>query len=286
MSTQPFDPAQYKDGQRREWDSVSEGWRKWWARIEEGFQNGSDRMVELAEIQPGHRVLDVATGIGEPAVTAARRVGPTGKVIGIDQAPNMLAIGRERVTSLGLENVEFQEMDAERIDFPESSFDAVLCRMGLMFLPDVSAALKRIRSVLTPGGRFVAVIPDLPPKVPMISVAMGVVQQTLQLPPPPPGVPNFFSLSAPGVMQQTFVDCGFSDVRSEPLTLDLEYASGEEYAEFLKDVVAAVTMLLAGQSAERQTEIWQAIADAARQYAIADGTIHMPNETVCLVGRR
>ncbi len=73
MSDQPFDSNQFKAGQRRDWDQVSAGWEKWWETFERGAQHVSDRLVVLAEVQPGHRVLDVATGIGEPAVTAARR---------------------------------------------------------------------------------------------------------------------------------------------------------------------------------------------------------------------
>ncbi len=96
MTTQPFDPVRYKEGLRLDWDAVASGWKQWWKTIEQGAQPVSDRLVALAKIQPGHWVLDVATGIGEPAITAARIVGPTGRVVGIDQAPRMLAIARER----------------------------------------------------------------------------------------------------------------------------------------------------------------------------------------------
>ena len=115
MSTEGFDPARYKAAQRQEWGAVAERWRKWWETIERGAQHVSDRLIELAEIQPGQRVLDVATGIGEPSLTAARRVGPTGSVVATDQAPQMLKIARERSDDLGLRNVEFHEMDAEAL---------------------------------------------------------------------------------------------------------------------------------------------------------------------------
>ena len=135
MTTPPFDPVQYKTTQRQEWDSASSGWNKWWSLIEQAMQPASDRLVALAELQPGQRVLDVATGIGEPAVTAARRVGPGGQVVGTDLSSEMLIIARERVSALGLKNLTFRQVDAEALDFPENSFDAVLCRFGLMFLP-------------------------------------------------------------------------------------------------------------------------------------------------------
>ena len=106
MATQEFDATRYKSAQRQEWDAVAIGWSRWWETIEKGAQHVSDRLVELADVQPGHHVLDVATGIGEPCLTAARRVGATGSVIGTDQSQQMLAVARDRATALGLTNVD------------------------------------------------------------------------------------------------------------------------------------------------------------------------------------
>ena len=175
MSTQPFDPQGYKDRQRQEWNAVAEGWRKWWPLIEQGAQQVSERLVDLAGVEPGHRMLDVATGVGEPAVTAARRVGPQGLVVATDQSPEMLAIARERGAALGLSNLEFHAVDAETLDFPEGSFDAALCRWGLMFLPDAVEGLQRIRRLLVPGGRFATSVWGPPQKTPLLSLAMGVL---------------------------------------------------------------------------------------------------------------
>jgi len=176
MTTPEFDATRYKSTQRQEWDAVAAGWNKWWEIIEKGAQHVSDRLVELAAIKPGHHVLDVATGIGEPCLTAARRVGATGKVIGTDQSPQMLALARKRATDLGLTNVEFREMDAEALDLPEESFDAVLCRWGLMFLPDLTEVLSSIHRLLVSSGRFAATVWGEPQAVPMLSLPMGVVR--------------------------------------------------------------------------------------------------------------
>ena len=114
MTTQSDDLARYREEQRRQWDSVAAGWKKWWPTIENGAQNVSQRMIELAEVRPGHQVLDIATGIGEPALLAAGRVGPAGRVIATDLSFRMLDIARERAAALGMANVEFMEADAER----------------------------------------------------------------------------------------------------------------------------------------------------------------------------
>jgi len=148
------DPKQLKDEQRRDWDAAAAGWKKWWPLFERSAQHVSDRLVELAGVGIGARVLDIATGNGEPALTAARRVGPGGRVIATDQSVGMLTIARERAAALGVANVEFREIDGESLAIPESDFDAVLCRWGLMFMPDVKGALIGIHQRLRAGGRL------------------------------------------------------------------------------------------------------------------------------------
>src|SRR5918911_2535852 len=122
------------------WDNAAAGWQSWWDTIERGAHKVSNELVELAELKPGDRVLDIATGIGEPAVTAARKVMPNGKVLAIDISPQMLAIAKTRAKSLGLDGImEFRESDGEKIDLPDSTiatkFDAIVSRWGLMFFP-------------------------------------------------------------------------------------------------------------------------------------------------------
>jgi len=158
MSTQPFDAARYKAGQRWEWDTAVPRLKDWGPFLVQQLQPVSERMLELADIQPGSRVLDVATDGGEPAVTAAHRFGSSGQVIATDLAPQMIALGRERAAELGLHNIDFREMDAEAPDLPEHSFEIVLCRLGLMFLPNPQGALERLHKLLVPGGRLVAAV--------------------------------------------------------------------------------------------------------------------------------
>jgi ubiquinone/menaquinone biosynthesis C-methylase UbiE len=286
MSTDRFDPAEYKAGQRQQWDAAAAGWDKWWDTFEQEAGHISDRLVEMAEIAPGHRILDVATGIGEPALTAARRVGPTGRIVATDQAPQMLDFARKRADALAMRNVEFREMDAEALELPESSFDAILCRWGLMFLPNLSDALSSMRLLLVPGGRLAATVWSVPSKVPMISLAMGVVRQMLQTPAPPEETPGPFSLADSNALEQALRQAGFVHVRSERLTVTWELASVDEYVSRQQDVAAPLRAMLADQTSERQAEVWQAISDAAGRYAVADGTIRMPNEAICVVGRR
>jgi SAM-dependent methyltransferase len=225
MATQTFDGVTYKAAQRQDWSTASAGWKKWRMIIEQGFTPVTQRMVELAQVRTGQRVLDVTTGIGEPALTAARLVGPSGHVTATDIAPGMLEIATERAKQAGLSNIEFREMDAESIDFPEGSFDAVLCRFGLMFLPNLAASLKAIRRVLATGGHLAAAVWG-PPERHFGTVTMGAVARELQLPPPQPGTPNIFSLADRKALERSLAQAGLTDVRTEPLNVTGEFDSG------------------------------------------------------------
>ena len=120
--TSTFDPNQFKMGQRQNWNSVAEGWKQWWDAFEKGAHRLSNRLIELAKIKSGQRVLDIATGIGEPAITAAKIVGTSGHVLATDISTQMLRIAKERAASLGLQDIiEFKESDAEVLDLPNSS---------------------------------------------------------------------------------------------------------------------------------------------------------------------
>lgn len=143
MST--LDSNKYKEAGHQSWDRVANNWQKWWKTIERGAEKVSRRLIELAEIKPGSKVLDIATGIGEPAITAANQVDNSGHVLATDISSQRLSLAIQRAVSLGLQDVtRFKEGDVETIDLPSSTFNAVFCRWGLMFLPDLKAGLSNI----------------------------------------------------------------------------------------------------------------------------------------------
>jgi len=287
MSTVPFDPNQWKARQRQEWDSVAAGWRAWWPTFERSVQVLNDHLIALAHIEAGQRVLDIATGIGEPAVTAARRVGPSGQVVAIDQSPSMLAIARERVAALGLQNMHVLELDAEQLHLLEAPFDAALCRWGFMYLPHLVSALQGLRQRLLPGGRVAAAVWPAPSRVPMLSVPREIISQYIEVPSPPPGMPGLFSLSDVGRLEQAFTQAGWSGVGSESLELNLELDSAADYAQFMQAISPSLNALLASQSTEQQERIWQAVRETVqKRYGRADGMVRIPGETICLVARR
>jgi SAM-dependent methyltransferase len=253
--------------------------------FERAAQHVSDRLVELAAVCPGHRVADLATGIGEPAITAARRVGTAGRVVAIDQSPGMLAVARERAVALALGNLEFRVGDIESLEADEHTFDAAICRWGLMFVPNLDSAARGIRRALKPGARFATAVWSAPDKAPMISLGSDAVRKIAGLPPREPGALDPFRLADVSILTRALEGAGFSEVRSEPLEVVFEFASPEEFTRFRAGVNAPMRAVLERCTPEMREQISRATAEAAAPYRRADGSLRLPNETICVAAR-
>jgi ubiquinone/menaquinone biosynthesis C-methylase UbiE len=286
MSTQSDDLARCKERQRQQWDNAAAGWKRWWRAIENGAQHVSMRMVELAEVEPGQRVLDIATGIGEPALLAASRVGPTGSVVATDLSSQMLDIARERANTLGLTNVEFIEADVQGLDSLDGRFDAILCRWGVTSLPNPPNTLVTIRRMLTPSGSFATAVWEVEPKGrPMASIATDVARELFDLPSAPRADPSL-SGSAKDALEKEMIEAGFADVRVEEMTLILELPSAEDCTQYLMDVSPEFAGLLSDKSSGQREEFRLRLAERLRPFVTVDGGVRVPNVTICAAGRR
>jgi SAM-dependent methyltransferase len=288
MASSTFDPNSFKMAQREGWDSVAGGWKEWWVPIEKGAQKLSQRLIELAEIKPGQRVLDVATGIGEPSITAAKVVGTGGHVLATDISGQMLAIAKERATFLRLQDIiEFKESDAENLDLANSSFDAALCRWGLMLFPNLDTAIGKIYSSLVSGGRFAAAVWADATKVPIINLATRIIGSEVRISVPPIGVPNPFSLSDTNKLEDSLARAGFRDIHIGTEIVTFEFESGEDYCRYCQAVSVSARTALSKVTEGRKEDVWRKVAEeAARNYGTANGPIKMDNESICIVGTR
>lgn len=284
----PSPAISYKERIRHEWDAVAADWAddRWYRVVERSAQTCNDRLVELAGLQPGHVVLDVGTGIGEPAVTAARRVAPGGRVLGIDLAPGMIREGRRRIRHLGLPNVELTVGDVESLDLPAAAFDAVLSRWTLMLMEDLETTLAGLLRLLAPGGMLAAGLWGHPRRVPMVSAALGAALELLRIPAPPPEAPGHLWARGSDTLEALAREAGFSDVRTESLDLVFDLPSPEHYAEFVYRMAGPVRVLVDSQPERVARDLLDVFARAARSFRRPDGTVRFVNETILLVGRR
>ncbi len=291
-STDGQNPAlsaeQFKTQQRQMWNNVAAGWQAWWPTFEQGAQKVSDRLVELAEIGQGDKVLDIATGIGEPAVTAAKKVSPDGSVVAADISSQMISIAKSRAKSLGLDSIiEFRESDAESLDFlPKSSFDAVLSRWGLMFLPNLASALTAIRDLLVPGGRFAAAVWPAPSKVPVLDLAFSNIRKQINAPAPQPGTPGPFALADSESLKVFFKQAGFEDIRIQALDITFTFDSAASFTRFHQQVSAPLQAMLANHNEETKHRAWDSVTDAASRYADSHGRVSIDNEVICAVATK
>jgi ubiquinone/menaquinone biosynthesis C-methylase UbiE len=284
-----FNPDEFKAQQREMWDNAAAGWQSWWETIERSAHKVSNELVELAELKPGNRVLDIATGIGEPAVTAARKVMPNGKVLAIDISPQMLAIAKTRAKSVGLDSImEFRESDGEKIDLSSSTakFDAILSRWGLMFFPNLSAALVKFKELLVTNGRLSAAVWSSPSKVPWLDLAFSAVSKQINAPAPPPGTPGPFALADIDALKESFSQAGFRDIKTDTIQITLELDSPESYTKLHQQTATRIHAMLANQNEEVKKEAWNSITEAVWQYADSHGRVNLDNEVICIVGKK
>jgi SAM-dependent methyltransferase len=285
MEARSVDPVEFRGGQRKQWNTVAHGWCKWSEVIDAATSGVSTRLVELAGVSAGSRVLDVAAGYGEPSLTAARVAGEDGRVVATDISAEMLAYGRERAEAAGLANIEFVEADASSLDFEPNSFDAALSRWGIIFEPDGEAAVALVRTFLEPGGRMAISSWGPPDRVPMLGIPMRTVMERLDVPPPPPGTPGPVSRPTPEAIGGLLEGGGFSDVEVEEVEVTMELESPEEFTRYVREIAPPLTAMMADRPQEVQDETWDAVIEATRAEAGGDGPVVLKNLALLASGR-
>jgi SAM-dependent methyltransferase len=284
MESWAIDPVDFREAQHKHWDSAAVGWKEWSEFNDSADRHISERLVELAGVQWGSWVLDVAAGYGEPALTAARKAGPEGRVVATDISAEMLAFARERAAAAGLGNVEFVESDASRLDFPPASFDAAVSRWGLIFEPDAETAAWRIRSFLEPGARIAIASWGEPDRVPFLSLPMLTTRERFGLTPPPPGTPGPLSRPTPAAIGGLLEGGGFSDVAVEEAEVIFEFESPAQFTAYVKAISAPIRAMIEHHAGEAQEEAWDAITRVATEAAGGQGPLRLENAVLLASG--
>lgn len=202
--------------QRYGWDKASAEYERFWA---EQLAPAQNLLLQLAALTPGEQVLDIACGTGLVTFPAARAVGPTGRVVGTDLSDEMVKTITRLAADRGVRG-EFTRQDAEQLDFPDGTFDAALCALGLMYVPDGQQAVREMHRVLRPGGRAVAAVWGARKNCGWAEIFPIVERRVAS-----EVCPLFFLMGSGDTLADTFSLAGFQDVEVQRISTTLDYTS-------------------------------------------------------------
>jgi len=206
--------------QRYGWDKAADYYERFWATQLEPAQR---RLLQLAALEPGERVLDVACGTGLVTLPAAEAVGPQGSVLGTDISDEMVRGLENAAKTRGFTHVTARRMDAERLQLADAAFDVVLCALGLMYVPDPLQALREVHRVLRPGGRVALAVWGARNRCGWAEIFPIVERRVAS-----DVCPLFFQLGTGEALALNLEAAGFQGVTVERLSTTLEYESGDD----------------------------------------------------------
>ncbi len=276
-----FDPIRYKALEKEAYSRTAQSYERCGG---ETFEALAGPVVHRAGLKPGDKVIDVACGIGIPSIAVARKVGLTGHVTGIDIAPGMIEIARQRAARLGLQNVSFREADAESLPFPDESFDAGISTMGLIHTADRNKALQEMFRVVRKNGVLALSVWSTPER----TVGLAIMAKTIREAWPSavvPGAPTWFDLGEEGILDALLAETGFAHITVERIPAVMELQSSDEYWERCLGISGKLQMLLGSVPPDVARTIEGRAKAAAESFRIS-GTIRIPNEAIVASAQR
>jgi len=282
---QTFDPVKYKVTTHAQWQDAAEAWSRWTPTIQQWLSPVTDAMLELSGVKTGTHVLDVGAGAGDPSITVAERVGPTGRVLATDISSNILAFAAQSAQERGLTQYETRVLDGENLELGAEKFDVVMSRVALIYFPDQVKALSGMRQALNPGGCVVNAVYTTADRNGFFSVPISVIRRRAQLPPPLPGQPGPFSLGTAEVLKDVYTRAGFRDVSTHVVSAPLRMASAGECLQFERESFGALHQMLSGLPAVERDSVWDEIEEQLQQFEGPHG-FEAPCELIIGVGRK
>ena len=260
--------------------NASQRWRQLSAAM---GRDVTHAIVEEAQVVPAMRVLDVASGTGEPAISIARLLAGTGSVVATDISPQALAVGEQRARQQGLTNISFAAADAHQLEFADASFDRVTSRLGIMFFADPARALGEMRRVLKPAGRASLLVWG-PFEQEYFSLTIGGVRRLCpQLSVPAPAM-AMFKYSEPETRRRALLEAGFAVATARVAKVPWNWGStAEDLWQYFQDVTVPFHALFAAIPPERRQEVDRVVVEALGT-RFREGAVRMEAEMVLASG--
>lgn len=264
--------------------AMAPGWERRRSFIETTTARVREWLVRELAPRPGETLLELAAGAGDTGFEAAALVGERGRFVSTDFSPAMLEVARRRGAELGVENVEFRQIDAERIALDDDSVDGVLCRFGYMLMVDPAAALAETRRVLHPGGRLALAVWGAPDRNPFFTTVAAALVRAGRMPPPDPNAPGPFSLGSEERIRGLLRGAGFGDVRVEEVPVRFIVAGVGEYLDVVADTAGPIGLAVRALSGEDRGALAEQVGGALAPFATGAG-LEVPGLAVCAVAR-
>ncbi len=268
------------------WSGSAPFWEKHREVIRQMFAPVTDALVEDARIGTGHVVLDVATGPGEPALTIATRVGPGGKVFGIDPVPEMVAAARRATDRLGFRNAQFEVAFADHLPFPDDTFDAVVSRFGVMFFASPVDRVREMLRVLKPERKLSMAVWHFAERNPFHSAVWRVIDRYVDSPPAAPDAADAFRFASPGKLRDVLAEAGAMDLSERLLQFTIQATiSVEDFWTLRGEMSENLRVAIAGLSGEQLTEVKRQVLEGLREYS-TDRGMSFPAEVLIVSGTK
>lgn len=251
---------------RKTWESAAPGWAKWEKTFSANLNEVTDVLFDMAGVEPGARVLDIACGAGSQSIRAAKRVGPNGVIVASDISATMLGHVRQSAEQEGIENIATIECSVDDLDEAQAPFDASICRFGLMLFPSPSTALLSVQRVLKRGARFAALVPTTPANNPFLSQPMRILLNHAGKQPPAPGQPGLFALGGDGVLETLLKDSGLEHVQTKTARATIHLTNAADTLEMMQQAFGAYRAVVADLSEEDQSKAWANVLDCLKQF--------------------
>jgi len=273
-----------REQQKESWNKFSPGWRKWDDLMMDFLKPKGVEIIRMINPKDGEVVLDVASGTGEPGLTIATMI-PNGKVVITDLADHMLEISIEHAEKRAIKNVDFRACDVCELPFEDNTFDAISCRFGFMFFPEMHLAANEMYRVLKPGGRVATSVWNLPEHNFWVTAIAGTINRNMQLPAPPPEAPGMFRCARPGLIQDLFQQAGLTNTSEKAVAGKMKCGSTDVYWNMMTEIAAPFVSALnkadEAMKVKIKTEVYQLV-----NKKFPDGNVMIDSSALVIYGEK